>query len=223
MFPSFASREALFLDRSDAGRQLASRLQAHAHQPDTIVFALPRGGVAVACEVARALALPFDVLNVRKLGVPGHEELAMGAIASGGAIYLDRALIAHLGIPEALVSQTLHYAQQEIVRREKLYRGGRPMPDLRGKTVLLVDDGIATGATVRAAVQSLRQLGADCIIVAAPIAAASTCSGLRHVADEVVCVAEPRDLFSIGEWYADFPQLEDEQVLDSLAQPAVSL
>lgn len=213
-----------FSDRADAGRRLAARLSAYARRDDVVVLALPRGGVPVGYEVARALGAPLDVLVVRKLGVPGHEELAMGAVAGGGIRVLDAGIVRELRIPPQLIERVADAERAEVERRERAYRGTRPAPDVRGKTVILVDDGIATGSTCLAAVQALRRREPASIVVAAPVAPAATCRALRDVADDVVCVREPEELWSVGGWYRSFPQTADHEVrallARSMAEPA---
>jgi predicted phosphoribosyltransferase len=201
-----------FQDRSDAGRQLALRLRQHGGSADAIVLALPRGGVPVGFEVARALNIPLDVLLVRKLGVPGQEELAMGAIASGGIQLLNNALITALGIGAEAVSAVQQREQAELSRREHAYRRGRPLVDVTEKTVILVDDGIATGSTMQAAIASLRERNVQRIIVATPVAPTPVVEALRIVADEVVVVLTPRDFGGVGWWYEDFSQTSDDEV-----------
>src|SRR5467141_1683956 len=201
-----------YQDRRHAGRVLAEALREYAGRPDVVVLALPRGGVPVAYEVARRLGAPLDVFVVRKLGLPGHEEFAMGALASGGVIVLDRAVIQGLGISSGAIEAAIAREQAELARREKLYRGDRPPLEVTGKTVILVDDGLATGSTMRAAVAGLRQRGARRIVVAVPIAAPSTCRELSAEADEIVCAATPEPFVAVGRWYANFEQTTDEEV-----------
>jgi predicted phosphoribosyltransferase len=203
-------------DRTEAGQLLAARLKPYANQSDVLVLALPRGGVPVAFEVAKALGAPLDVFIVRKLGVPGHEELAMGAIASGGARVINEGVVRSLGIPDAAIERVATSEEREIERRERAYRGTRTRIDPAGKTIILVDDGLATGATVRAAVEALRSSGPARVVVAAGVGAADTCAALARVADECVCVIEPPDLHAISLWYEDFSQTEDEEVRDLL-------
>ena len=207
-----------FRDRAEAGIALAARLGEYAGRPDVLVLALPRGGVAVGFEVARALRLPLDVLVVRKLGVPGHSELAMGAIASGGARVVSDDVIRALGIPGTAIDAVIERELHELARRERAYRGERPAPDVRGRTVLVVDDGLATGSTMRAAIASLRQQGAARIVVAAPVGAAETCAELEDDADEVVCLHAPADFWAVGAWYEDFSQTSDDEVSELLAR-----
>ena len=208
----------IFDDRADAGRRLAARLGHYAKHGDVVVLALPRGGVPVGYEVARALGAPLDVLVVRKLGVPGFEEMAMGAVAGGGVRVLDEELVRSLRIPDRLIARVTEREQAEVERRERAYRGSRPAPGLRGKTVILVDDGIATGSTVRAAVAALRQSAAARIVVAAPVAPPSTCEMLRRVADEVVCVETPERFSALSLWYRSFPQTSDDEVREYLGR-----
>lgn len=208
----------VFRDRSDAGRQLAARLGAYARAGDVLVLALPRGGVPVAFEVAQTLGLPLDIFVVRKLGVPGHEELAMGAIASGGIRVLNDDVVAALGLPEALIEHVAGLEQRELERREHAYRGDRPPLDVRGRTVIVVDDGLATGASMRAAVAALRQMRPSRIVVAVPTGAARTCAEFAGEADEVVCAAMPEPFYSVGQAYEDFSQTSDAEVRDLLAQ-----
>jgi predicted phosphoribosyltransferase len=210
------ARSERFADRVAAGRQLAKALGKYANQPDTIILALPRGGVPVGYQVAEALHCPLDVLIVRKLGVPGQEELAMGAIASGGVRELNREVISMLGIgPEEIEAEARKEAV-ELERRQRVYRGNRPALDVRGRTVLLVDDGLATGTTMRAAVSALRQLGAKRIVAAIPVGAVQSCRLLRREVDELVCLIEPDDLVAISLWYDEFPQTSDQEVQDLL-------
>jgi predicted phosphoribosyltransferase len=207
-----------FRDRREAGRHLARRLAAYAHRRDTLVLALPRGGVPVGYEVARALQTPLDVLIVRKLGVPGHEELAMGAIASGGVCTLDHELVAGLRIPRALIAAAAVREQRELERRERAYRGARPQVGAHGRTVILVDDGLATGSTMRAAVEAARRLGASRVVVAGPVASPEACEQLGRVADEVICDLSPFPLHAVGLWYEDFSQTTDDEVRDLLGR-----
>jgi predicted phosphoribosyltransferase len=213
----------LFVDRAEAGRVLAEPLRAYAGRPDVTVLALPRGGVVVGYEVARALRAPLDVLVVRKLGVPGHSELAMGAIASGGARVLSRDVIAMLGISQAQIDAVAVREQAELERRERAYRADRPAAPLSGRTVLIVDDGLATGATMRAAVRSLRAHAPARIVVAVPVGAPDTCAELRDEADEVVCAHSPESFGAVGPWYDDFSQTSDDEVRELLARAARDL
>jgi putative phosphoribosyl transferase len=207
-----------FRDRSEAGRTLAEHLRDYAGRNDVMVLALPRGGVPVGFEVARALGAPLDVFLVRKLGVPGREELALGAIASGGARVLNDDVVAALGIDGALIEEIARREQAELERRDEAYRRGAPAPDVRGKTVILVDDGLATGATMRAAVTALRQLGPERLVVAVPAAARQTCDELRPEVDELVCAVTPEPFYAVGMWYADFSETSDDEVRDLLVR-----
>jgi len=207
-----------FRDRREAGQRLAAALRQYADQDDVLVLALPRGGVPVAAEVAEALRAPLDLMLVRKLGTPGHEELAMGAIASGGAIVFNEDLLLSLGIDRRTVDAVIAREQAELARRDRAYRGTRPPPEVRGRTVLLVDDGLATGATMRAAVQALRRLQPARAVVAVPVAPPDTVERLRSEADEVVVLRTPEPFFGVGNWYEDFSQTSDEEVKASLAR-----
>ena len=204
--------ERRFRDRTDAGKQLAAMLTAYAHQLNVLVLGLPRGGVPVAYEVARALDVPLDILVVRKLGVPGEAELAMGAIASGGVRVLNGEVVESLGITDTTIDAIAAEEQRELARRERRYRGDRPVPQVRGRTVILVDDGIATGATMRAAITAVRQQGPAHIVVAVPVAALSTCEELRTEGNDVVCVRTPSAMFALGFWYEEFPQTTDQEI-----------
>jgi putative phosphoribosyl transferase len=206
-----------FRDREEAGRLLAERLREYVGEAP-VVLALPRGGVAVGYEVARALDAPLDVVIVRKLGVPWHPELGMGALAEGGALYLNREVLASVDLDTEEVTKVIAEETRELERRVQRYRGGRPLQDLTGRTVILVDDGLATGGTARAAIRSLRGFGARSIILGVPVAASETAEAIREEVDVLVCVEEPRDLWAIGTWYEDFHQLSDEEVLVLLAQ-----
>jgi predicted phosphoribosyltransferase len=208
----------VYRDRTEAGRVLAERLGTYADRPELIVLALPRGGVPVGYEVARALHAPLDVFIVRKLGVPGHEELAMGAVATGGVRVLNDQVVRGLGIPDSVIDAVASWELEELRRRERLYRGDRPPPDVRGKTVILVDDGLATGSTMLAAVRALRQQQPARIVVAVPIAAPDTCELLRAEVDDVVCAVTPEPFYAVGLWYRDFSQTTDEEVRELLAQ-----
>jgi putative phosphoribosyl transferase len=205
-----------FKDRIDAGRRLAAQLTSYARRADVLVLALPRGGVPVAFEVARALGVPLDVFIVRKLGVPGHEELAMGAIASGGARLVDERLVQQLGIRDQQIEAVANAEQRELERRERQYRGDRPPPDVAGRTVILVDDGLATGASMRVAVAALRHEHAASVVVAVPIAPPETCELLRSEANDVVCAVTPEPFYAVGLWYEDFTQTTDEEVHELL-------
>jgi len=201
-----------FHDRHEAGTLLAGRLAFYAGRPNLVVLALPRGGVPVGRVVAQQLHAPLDVLVVRKLGVPGHEELAMGAIARGGVQVLNRDVIEHYGLGPGVIAEVAAREERELTRREKLYRGDQPAREVKDKTVILVDDGIATGATVRAALATLRQRGARWVVVAAPVIAEDIHSDLGREADEVVAVIVPREFQSVGAWYEDFSPTTDAEV-----------
>jgi putative phosphoribosyl transferase len=200
-----------FADRTDAGKQLAHKLHRFEGQ-DVIVLALPRGGVPVAFEIAKALHAPLEVFVVRKLGTPGQEELAMGAIASGGVRILNQDVIQSIGIDERMLDQEIEKEQTELQRRETLYRGSRTFPSLQGKPVIVVDDGIATGASMRSAVEALKQLQPAKIIVAAPTCAREAYTTLQQEADEVICLAIPEPYIAVGIWYGYFPQTSDDEV-----------
>jgi erythromycin esterase-like protein/predicted phosphoribosyltransferase len=205
-----------FKDRRDAGRQLAAQLGAYANRDDTVVLGLPRGGVPVAAEVARVLNVPLDAFLVRKLGVPGHEELAMGAIATGGVRVLDEDLIQHLSIPKGAIEAVEAIEQRELQRRERLYRGSRGAPTVAGKTVILVDDGLATGATMRAAARALRGLAPAWIVGAVPVASPHVCTAMRDDVDEMICAATPEPFYAVGVWYEAFGSTSDREVCDLL-------
>ena len=210
-----------FTDRADAGRQLAEALAAYAGDPGVIVLALPRGGVPVGYEVAQRLAAPLDVYVVRKLGVPGHEELAMGALAADGTCVVDEDLIASLHVDPAALDDVVTREIAELRRREQAYRNDRPEPEIAGKTAIIVDDGLATGATMRAAAIALRGRGPRSIVAAAPVATPRTCAALRDVVDRVVCVQTPEPFHAVGLYYQNFEQTSDDEVrrLLALAQP----
>ena len=210
-------RPQRFRNRNDAGRQLAEKLAAYADRPDVLVLALPRGGVPVGYEVARARGAPLDVFLVRKLGVPGYEELAMGAVATGGVRVLNDEIVRGLGISEHGIDVAVAREMEELARRERLYRGDRPPPDVAGRTVILVDDGLATGATMRAAVAALREQQPTRIVVAVPTASPDTCEVLKAEADDVVCAITPEPFFAVGHWYEDFTQTTDNEVRELLA------
>jgi len=207
-----------FRNRAEAGQRLAQRLLAYAGRPDVVVLGLPRGGVPVAFEVARALEVPLGVVVVRKLGVPGHKELAMGAIASGGIRVLNDDVVRHLNIPDRVIEAVTAQELRELHWRERAYRGDQPTPDVRGRAVILVDDGIATGSTMLAAIAALRRLEPARIIVAVPTAAPSTCDEIRRVADDCICEIMPEPFYAVGAWYEDFSQTTDEEVRDLLDQ-----
>lgn len=211
-----------FRNRSEAGRLLAAQLTAYAHRPDVAILALPRGGVPVAYEVARALGAPLDVFLVRKLGVPGREELAMGAVASGGVRVLNRDIVEGLRIPRAMIDSVAAAEEQELQRRERAYRGNRPFPVVRGRTAILVDDGLATGATMLAAIKALRQQQPARIVVAVPTGSPETCELLRAEVEEVFCAITPEPFAAVGLWYEDFSQTTDEEVRELLARSDAS-
>jgi putative phosphoribosyl transferase len=210
--------EMRFRDRTDAGRRLARELAHYADRDEVVVLGLPRGGVPVAYEVARELDAPLDVFLVRKLGVPGHEELAMGAIASGGVRVVNEQVVQATGMDEATIAAVAADEQRELERRERAYRGDRPLLDFTGKTVILVDDGLATGSTMRAAALALREQGPRRTIIAVPVAARETCDALREDVDEIVCAVTPEPFYAIGLWYENFSQTTDEEVHACLAE-----
>lgn len=205
-----------FRDRSEAGRRLADELREYAHRSDVVVLALPRGGVPVGYEVAEALDVPLDVFVVRKLGLPGQEELAMGAVATGGVRVLDRNLIRAAGVTDEQLQRVIQEQELELQRRELAYRGDRPRTDLHEKIVILVDDGLATGASMRAAVEAVRHDRPARIVVAVPVAARETCDAFRDIVDEVVCAMTPEPFHAVGLWYEDFTQTTDQDVHDLL-------
>ncbi|WOD40283.1 phosphoribosyltransferase [Nodosilinea sp. E11] len=213
-----ATSPAQFQNRTDAGRQLAALLKPYAHHPGGLVLGLPRGGVPIAYEVAQALGLPWDICLVRKLGVPDHRELAMGAIASSGVQVLNDEVLNRLQIAPSTVSAVTATELQELQRRDRVYRGERPQPTLRDRTLILVDDGIATGLTMRAAIAVLKPQQPARLIVAVPVAPPETYRTLQAEVDEVVCLALPDDLHAISLWYADFAQLTDAEVCELLTQ-----
>ena len=212
--------DARFADRRDAGRQLARRLSAYAGRDDVTVLGLPRGGLPVADEVACAVGAPLDVFLVRKLGVPVHPELAMGAIAKGGVEVLDEPLIRDLAVPMSEVRQVAARQRNELERRSTLYRAGRPAVPLAGRTVILVDDGLATGSTMHAAVLALRQHAPSRVVVAVPVGSREAVERLAALADEVVCLSTPAGFFAVGQWYGDFRQTTDNEVGEILATSA---
>lgn len=207
-----------YIDRRQAGTILAEELKEYAHLPNGIVLALPRGGVPVAYEIATALALPLDVFVVRKLGTPGHKELAMGAIASGGIAVFNEDIVQNLHIEQSSIDAVIQSEQEELKRREHIYRGKRPFPTLLNKTIILVDDGIATGATMYAAIKALKKRNPANIIIAVPVAARSTCEEMTNLVDNIVCPLQPIDFYAVGLWYEDFPQTSDDEVIALLAQ-----
>lgn len=211
-----------FRDRVEAGQLLARSLMAYANRSDVIVLGLPRGGVPVAFEVARALQVPMDICLVRKLGVPSHKELAMGAIASDGVRVLNYDVVGWLGISGNVIDEVATKELRELQRRDRAYRGDRPPPDLRDRTVLLVDDGIATGATIKAAISVIQKENPQRIVVAVPVAAAETCQELRQQVEEVVCLKTPQPFHAIGLWYDNFAQTTDGEVCALLSQPTTN-
>ncbi len=206
----------IFQDRTDAGQRLAVRLKKYANRPDVLVLALPRGGVPVAYEVAKQLGAPLDIFLVRKLGVPGHEELAMGAIASGDVRVINEDIVSYLRIPEEVIDSIAEREQQELERREQSYRVDRPPPDLNGRVVILIDDGLATGSTMRAAAAALRKQDPARIVVAVPVSSPETCNEFRSEVDEIVCAVTPEPFRGVGMWYHDFSQTTDEEVRELL-------
>jgi putative phosphoribosyl transferase len=207
-----------FEDRAEAGRLLGQALSTYARRSDVIVLALPRGGVPVGFEVARILQAPLDLMLVRKLGTPGQEELAMGAIASGGVAVLNKEMVTAHWISDDVIEAVAVRERRELERRERLYRGDRPLPEVKNRCVILVDDGVATGATMRAGVAGLRQRKPARIVVAVPVAPVQTLERLRREADEVVCLATPEPFYSVGQWYRDFAQITDDEVTALLAR-----
>jgi putative phosphoribosyl transferase len=206
----------IFKDRTDAGRKLAARLKHYADREDVLVLALPRGGVPVAYEVAKELNVPLDVFLVRKLGVPGHEELAMGAIASGGVRVVNEDIVNYLKIPNAVIDAVAAREQRELERRARAYRGDRPPPDVKDRIVILIDDGLATGSTMRAAAASLRLQKPRRIVVAVPVSSPETCDEFRSEVDEIVCAFTPEHFQGVGLWYEEFSQTSDEEVRELL-------
>ena len=208
-----------FRNRAEAGHLLAQKLTAYAYRPDVLVLGLPRGGVPVAFEVAKALQVPMDIWLVRKLGVPTQKEPAMGAIATGGVRVLNKEVVYWLGISDEVIDKVAAQEQQELERRNQVYRGNRPAPDVRNHTIILVDDGLATGSTMRAAIASLRQQQPDRIVVAVPVGPPSVYKDFKSEADEIVCLQTPELFNAIGVWYVDFSQTTDQEVRDLLEQP----
>src|SRR5262245_55028219 len=211
-FKQKQSSERPFTDRLDAGRQLATKLLAYANCPNLLVLALPRGGVPIAFEVARALHAPLDIFLVRKLGVPWNEELAMGAIATGGVRVVNPEALSCSDLPEAIIDEVAKREQKELERREHVYRGDRPAFDVQGRTVILVNDGLATGATMRAAAIALRQMRPLKIVVAVPVAPPETCEAFRREVEEAICAITPEPCVAVGAWYSDFSQARDDEV-----------
>ena len=212
-----------FQDRRDAGRALAAALRKYAGRDDVVVLALPRGGVPVAYEVASALGAPLDLFLVRKLGTPGHRELAMGAIASGGVRVLNDDVVRWYGIPKDAIEAVAREEERELVRRERAYREGRESVPIEGRLAILVDDGLATGSTMRAAVKAVRQLGPSSVVVAVPVEARETCDELSEIDDEVACLRTPEPFSAVGQWYLDFDQTTDEEVRRLLSDHADAL
>jgi putative phosphoribosyl transferase len=218
-----AAMDRVFTNRTEAGQELARRLKRYTSREDAIVLGVPRGGVPVAFEVATALGIPLDVFVLRKLGVPGHEELAFGAIGSGGVRVLDSDIVEGLGISDLDIDLVTAAEQRELERRERSYRGRRPPLNVRGMTAILVDDGIATGSSMRAGIRALRQMKPARVVVAIPVAPPSTCNRLRSEVDELVCVEMPEHFFGVGQFYADFSQVSDEEVNELLDRAARQL
>lgn len=209
---------SLFKDREDAGKKLAARLKKYADREDVVVLALPRGGVPVAYEVARHLRVPLDIFLVRKLGLPGQEELAMGAIASGGIRVLNEDVVHRLNVPDEILDSVAKKELAELQRREKAYRGDTPMVDVRNKSAILIDDGLATGASMKAAVSGLLAHDPDRVVVAVPVAAPEICARFQKMVDEIVCLETPEMFFGVGAWYENFSQTSDEEVRQLLKQ-----
>jgi len=207
---------SLFNDRADAGKKLAKKLSEYANRSDVIILALPRGGVPVAFEVAKELNVKMDVFIVRKLGVPGNEELAMGAIASDNIRVLNEDVIRSFQIPQSVIDEVVVNELRELERRERLYRGNRPKPDISGSTVILIDDGLATGATMRAAAAAVKTKNPAKIVIAVPTAASDTCSPFENEVDKTICVATPEPFYGVGAWYEDFSQTTDKEVCELL-------
>lgn len=205
-----------FSDRYEAGIILAKYLKDYANNPNVIILALPRGGVPVAFEIATALSVPLDIFIVRKLGLPGHEELAMGAIASGGTVFFNEPLLSQLNLDRLLIQNVVEKEREELLRREQLYRGNRPFPNLKEKIVILVDDGIATGSTMMAAIKALHIHKPKSIVIAVPVAAYSTCEEMAPLVERIVCPLKPIDFYAVGLWYEDFPQTSDDEVIELL-------
>lgn len=205
-----------FIDRQAAGIFLAELLKDYADPVKVIILALPRGGVPVAYEIAKKLSIPLDIFLVRKLGIPGHEELAMGAVASGGTVVFNQLLLSQFNLEQSVIDEVLQAEQKELTRREHLYRGSRPFPELSGKTIILVDDGIATGYTMRAAIKALRNYYPAHIVIAVPVAADSTCKEMESLVDKIICPLKPVNFYAVGMWYERFSQTSDDEVIELL-------
>ncbi len=214
------SQHHIFVDRTEAGKLLAARLESYASRSDVLVLALPRGGVPVAFEVSRALKAPLDVFVIRKLGMPGQEELAMGAIAGGGVKVLNYDVVQTFGISSQMIEAVASREAEELVRRERLYRGNKPAPEISGRIVVLVDDGLATGSSMRAAIAALRKQNPAKIVVGVPVAAPSTCNEFRSEVDEIICAITPEPFYAVGIWYEDFSQTTDQEIHDLLERAA---
>lgn len=210
----------IYQNRAEAGKELAKHLKEYANREDVLVLALPRGGVPVAFEVANGLHAPLDIFLVRKLGVPGHEELAMGAIATGGVRVLNEDVVGYLDIPSDVIDAVASDEERELDRRQQLYRGNRPPPDVRARTIILIDDGLATGSTMRAAAKALRKQQPARVVVAVPVSAPETCDEFRMEVDEIICAAMPEPFQGVGLWYEDFSQTTDQEVRDLLEKSA---
>ena len=210
----------IFRNRTDAGKILAAKLRPYALRQDVVVLALPRGGVPVAFEVAEELNAPLDVIIVQKLGTPGQEELAMGAIASGNVKIFNHRVLDQLDISQSQMDSAISGAQEELQRRERFYRGGRPSIDVQGRTVILIDDGLATGSSMRAAAGAIRQRQPAQLVLAVPVASLATCDELQGEFDEVVCAVTPERFYAVGQWYQEFSQTTDQEVRDLLARAA---
>lgn len=205
-----------FIDRYEAGVILANYLKDYANKPNVIILALPRGGVPVGYEIATALSAPLDVFIVRKLGLPGHEELAMGAIASGGTVFFNEPLLNQLNLNRLSIQNVVEKEREELLRREQLYRSNRPLPNLKEKIVILVDDGIATGSTMMAAIEAIHSHKPKSIVIAVPVAAYSTCEEMAPLVERIVCPLKPIDFYAVGLWYENFPQTSDDEVIELL-------
>lgn len=210
-----------YLDRYEAGRILAELLMEYTNDSNALILALPRGGVPVAYEIAKSLSLPLDVFIVRKLGVPGHEELAMGAIATGEMLVFNDDIIKTLNITKSSIDKVIQFERNELQRRELNYRGNRPLPNLFNKTVILVDDGIATGASIRVAIKAIRQQNPNRIILAVPVASYTSYKEMENLADEIICPIKPDEFYAVGAWYENFSQTSDEEVFDLLVKAHV--